>query len=168
MPLDNRQLAVPASGQEVAITKRAGDTFLFDVGAGLALGPEGWLNSAQAASTLRGPSANYFAAGCAVSGTEAWAVGHYFDINGVQQSLIEHFVTGAWAAVTTPQVTVGGQATSNYLSCVCAVSSSEVYAFGAYLDSRLNKWRPVSMKYNGTSLVLPWRLHHSSIPRFHH
>ena len=80
------------------------------------------------ASPNVGTSDNFLEGVAAVSASDAWAVGYYFDEGGVPQALLEHWDGTAWALATLPNLT----ARSSILSGVTTVSAGDVWAVGGY------------------------------------
>ena len=73
---------------------------------------------------------NYLKGVAAVSATNVWAVGYYY--NGtVYQTLMEHWNGSAWSVVSSPNA---GTSYDNYLTGVGAVSSTDVWAVGSYFN----------------------------------
>ena len=62
----------------------------------------------------------------AISKTDAWASGYYFN-GAVEQTLVEHWDGTSWSVVPTPNVGPG----DNVLNGIHALSSSDVWAVGA-------------------------------------
>jgi hypothetical protein len=70
----------------------------------------------------------------AVSATDAWAVGQYFNRTMFQyQTLVEHWNGTAWAQVPSPNPAPARFA--NRLSSVAATSASNVWAVGDYISN---------------------------------
>lgn len=68
----------------------------------------------------------------ALSTTDAWAVGDYLSASGGgYQTLIEHWDGTTWSVVPSPNGATG----DNFLNGVAAISSSDVWAVGAYYTS---------------------------------
>jgi hypothetical protein len=89
-----------------------------------------WL---QAPSPSPGPADSALLGVAAVSPTSAWAVGTYTDVQGYDQTLIEHWNGKAWTQVPSPSP--GGPSRSNLLFGVTATSGSDVIAVGVYVGS---------------------------------
>jgi hypothetical protein len=83
----------------------------------------------------------------AVSATDAWAVGSYFNSGGVQVPLTEHWNGTAWKTVPSP---APSGATSTNLDAVSADSATDAWAAGRYVNSS-NVWEPLIMRWNGTA-----------------
>jgi hypothetical protein len=67
----------------------------------------------------------------ATSGTNAWAVGYYF--NGtVKRTLVLHWNGTSWTHQTSPNA--GGSSLDNVLQGVAATSSTDAWAVGDYKD----------------------------------
>ena len=62
----------------------------------------------------------------AVSASDIWAVGNYFNSNFYYKTLIEHWDGTSWSVVSSPNP----GANNNNLSGVAAISSSDVWAVG--------------------------------------
>jgi hypothetical protein len=82
----------------------------------------------------------------AVSATDAWAAG-YYDSSGDQLPLTVHWNGTAWKKVTVP---APSGATSISLQGVSAVSATDAWAAGDYLNSS-NVWEPLILHWNGTT-----------------
>jgi hypothetical protein len=78
--------------------------------------------------------------------TDVWAVGSTGD---TPQSLIEHWNGTAWAVVTTPSIP---GALNSSLSSISALSATDAWADGSYLDSSGDQ-RSLAFHWNGAS----WR-----------
>ncbi len=81
-----------------------------------------------------GTSYNYLTGITAISSNDIWAVG-YYDISGnVGQTLVEHWDGSTWSVAPSPNVGTSG----NTLNGVAAVSSSDIWAVGAYNNGSSN------------------------------
>lgn len=86
-----------------------------------------------------GTGDNYLTGVAAVSTSDVWAVGHYFN-DGFFHTLIEHWNGSSWSVVTSPTIGSG-----QHLQSVTALSKNNVWAVGYY--------------YNGSfqqTLILHW------------
>jgi len=81
----------------------------------------------------------------AASTGDVWAVGYYFDANGVRRTLAEHWDGGKWSLVPTPDP--GGS--SDALLGVRAVSATDVWAVG--FTSAGYGYAPLILRYDGAS-----------------
>ncbi|HYK53141.1 MAG TPA: hypothetical protein VEV38_06395 [Candidatus Eremiobacteraceae bacterium] len=67
-----------------------------------------------------------------ITPTDVWAVGLYYDTNNGQlQAFAEHWDGATWTAFTPPSLGVG----TNVLNAVVANSTSDVWAFGRYVNT---------------------------------
>lgn len=96
-----------------------------------------------------GTNGNYLVATTAVSSNDVWAVGNTASTSGPEQTLIEHWNGTAWNAVTSPNVGTG----NNDFASIAAVSTSNVWAVGEYLNSS-GIAQTLIEHWNGTS----WRV----------
>lgn len=87
-------------------------------------------NLAAGPSPSPGPADSSLLGG-AVSPSSAWAVGTNTDVQGYDQTLIEHCNGKAWTQV--PSLSPGGPSRSNLLFGVTATSGSDVIAVGTYV-----------------------------------
>lgn len=69
----------------------------------------------------------------AVSANDVWAVGTYVNSNQIDQTLIELWNGTKWSVMPAPDV----GSNSNWLYGVTAVSTSDVWAVGTYVDSNV-------------------------------
>ncbi|MGN6167796.1 MAG: hypothetical protein ACTHQQ_06445 [Solirubrobacteraceae bacterium] len=74
-----------------------------------------------------GSGNNVLSGVAAISATNAWAVGYYFNGNALQ-TLVEHWNGKAWKVVPSPNP--GGSGKDNVLSGVAATSATDVWAVG--------------------------------------
>jgi len=82
--------------------------------------------------------ADSFLLGVAVSSrSSAWAVGAYEDDNGYAQTLIEQWNGTSWTQVPSPNP--GGPLRSNVLYGVSAISPSNAFAVGTYVNGRVDE-----------------------------
>ena len=82
-----------------------------------------------------------------LSGTDAWAVGGIFDVNGTHLTLIEHWNGSAWKRVTSPTPSLGFGSVE--LDGVIARSATNVWAVGAYDTGQA--WLAFAEHWNGTA-----------------
>ena len=80
-----------------------------------------------------GSNSNWLYGVTAVSASDVWAVGQYADSNEDYQTLIEQWNGQEWSVVPGPNV----GSNSNLLYGVTAVSTSDVWAVGTYVDSNV-------------------------------
>jgi len=97
-----------------------------------ASGESGW-------SVVSSPNPSAYAdilnAVAAVSASDVWAVGSYYNSQkGVMETLIEHWDSTSWSVVPSPNANTTG---ANILTGVAAVSASDVWAVGYYYNSSL-------------------------------
>jgi hypothetical protein len=90
-----------------------------------------------------GSADNYIRGVAAIGPDDAWAVGHYENASGINQTLTMHWDGTQWQVVPSPNVGSYG----NYLYAVSATSSGEVWAVGHYLG---NMERTLTMRWNGS------------------
>jgi hypothetical protein len=85
----------------------------------------------------------------ALSDTDAWAVGWYYDVSSVAEALILHWNGTAWS-----QVPLSGPGDAgDYLAAVSGVASNDVWAVGSYNntgDARGLR-HPLAVHYDGTA-----------------
>jgi hypothetical protein len=104
-------------------------------GSGTSTLAERWNGTGWAELPSPNPSATYnWLYGVAeLSSTHAWAVGAYSN-GAADQTLIEHWNGTSWKVVPSPDP--GGATISNDLYSVAAASANNVWAVGAYSESR--------------------------------
>jgi hypothetical protein len=90
-----------------------------------------------------GSADNYIRGVAAIGPNDAWAVGHYPNASGINQTLTMHWDGAEWQVVPSPNVGSYG----NYLYAVSATSSGEVWAVGHYLT---NTQRTLTMRWDGS------------------
>jgi hypothetical protein len=96
------------------------------------------LNQSSSLNFLYGVSAN--------SSSDIWAVGQYFsDTSGKLRIMILHYDGSSWTVSPHPDKT-----TDDYLAAVKAVSSSDVWAVGAFKNSS-GAWKTLIEHFDGTS-----------------
>jgi hypothetical protein len=84
----------------------------------------------------------------AVSASDLWAVGAYFNNHtGVEESLVEHWNGAKWSVVTNPNV----GANYNGLGSVAAISATNVWAVGSYSSDGGLTVQTLIEQWNGTS-----------------
>jgi len=112
---------------------------------------EHWNNKAWRVqpSPSPGPADSSLMGVSALSPSDVWAVGTFTDDSGWDQTLIEHWNGSVWKQVKSPNP--GGPLHSNLLFAVAATSQSNVFAVGAYVDSRgdetlIERWNGRSWK----------------------
>ena len=110
---------------------------------------ERWNGRAWKITPSPGPgrSANDLLGVAAVSSSSAWAVGYYGNSLDSQRTLIEHWNGRAWKHVASPNV--GGSRVQNSLLAVAVVSSSNVWAVGAYINMTRNVDGAIIEHWNG-------------------
>ena len=97
-------------------------------------------NPSSTANTLRGVSA--------VSGSDAWAVGNYTNnTTGAIDTLILHWDGTAWAQVPAPSPS----STENVLLGVSAVSGSDAWAAGYYINNTSGVRNTLVLHWDGTA-----------------
>jgi hypothetical protein len=92
----------------------------------------------------------------AVSSSDVWAVGSYFDDGlGRNQNLIEHWDGSSWTIVPSPNWGSDG----NALGDVTAIAANDVWATGGVSNDALQIAKPYFAHWDGTtwSLVRAWR-----------
>jgi hypothetical protein len=82
----------------------------------------------------------------AVSSTDVWAAGYYYNEDGVAETLTLHFDGTAWSVIPSPNT---ADDEYNFLYDLAVVSSTDVWAVGSYVKNS-----PYSASYR--SLVLHW------------
>jgi hypothetical protein len=121
--------------------------------AGLARSPSAaaCLPSWATANTPSPGDLNNFLNDAAVLGaTDAWTVGGAGSANAEPVTVAEHWDGSTWTASPTPNVGTG----ANYLYGVAGISSSDVWAVGAYVDVSTNRYRSLTLHYTGSSWSL--------------
>jgi subtilase family serine protease len=93
-----------------------------------------------------GPYSNGLSSVAAVSATDIWAVGSYDDSNGNLDTLTEHWNGSNWTVVPSPSP----GPYSNGLSSVAAVSATDIWAVGNYMDSNYNRYT-LTEHWNGSN-----------------
>lgn len=86
---------------------------------------------------------NYIRGVAAIGPNDAWAVGHYENASGINQTLTMHWDGTQWQVVPSPNVGSSG----NYLYAVSATSGGEVWAVGHYVG---NTELTLTMRWNGS------------------
>jgi len=94
---------------------------------------EHWNGTQWSVVASPNPSAfhNVLRAVTAISTNDVWAVGWFNNAQDIPRTLIEHWNGSSWSVVTSPNGSNG----SNFLFAVTAVSSTDVWAVGDFLDS---------------------------------
>jgi hypothetical protein len=101
---------------------------------------------AQISSPNPGASGNQLTAVSADSATDAWAVGTILASAGVTDTLILHWNGTKWSQVTSPTPA------NSYLNLagVSAISASDAWAVGTYLNNTTNAYDTLILHWNGT------------------
>ncbi|MHB8596994.1 MAG: hypothetical protein ACYDER_09300 [Ktedonobacteraceae bacterium] len=82
----------------------------------------------------------------AVSTSDVWAVGYYFDSNYLSHTLIEQWNGTAWNIIPSPdEGTTGVQ-----LYGIAAISATNIWAVGSYQDSSFNSYT-LAEQWNGAT-----------------
>ncbi len=98
------------------------------------------------ASPNMGSTHDYLSRVTAISANDIWAVGGYFTLDSVGQTLIEHWNGTSWSIVASPT-----SGTLAALSGVAAVSASNVWAVGYTSNSTTgSSFQTLIMHWNGT------------------
>jgi hypothetical protein len=95
-----------------------------------------------------GTNSNSLYAVSAISATDAWAVGYYYDDEGIYRSLVLHWNGTAWKRQPSP--TAGAD---DVLQGVAATSSTDAWAVGYYSDGE--HARTLAVRWNGTAWERP-------------
>jgi len=83
----------------------------------------------------------------ALSGTNAWAVGWYYESGFSADVLVLHWNGSAWT-----QVPATGPGTSgNTLYAIAGVAANDLWAIGTYTNTGGGGGHPLAMHYNGTA-----------------
>jgi hypothetical protein len=82
--------------------------------------------------------------------TDVWAVGSYLNHQGINQPLAEHWNGVKWTVVPTPAPEPQGAPPNGGLSAVHALSATNVWAVGSYLDDAALP-QPFTEHYNGST-----------------
>lgn len=100
-------------------------------------------------SIVPSPSPNYrrLTGIAAVATNDIWAVGYNEDSIGVTTTLTEHWDGSKWTVVPSPTLPVQ----QTYFNAVTAVSTSDVWAVGAYLRNPSNRQAPFVEHWDGTA-----------------
>lgn len=100
------------------------------------------------------PSANFGSNACtlhavaAVSASDVWAVGWYYNISiNAFQTLTEHWNGTSWSGVPSPNASSG----LNQLYSVAAVSTNDVWAVGEYLNNSNGNTEILIEHWDGSS-----------------
>ncbi len=84
----------------------------------------------------------------ALSATDAWAVGQSFDpLTGDYDTLILHWDGTSWSQVQSPNPS----STLNELNGVSALSATDAWAVGRYLDDATGVYKTLMLQWDGTS-----------------
>lgn len=84
----------------------------------------------------------------APSATDAWAVGQSFDpLTGEHDTLILHWDGTSWSQVESPNPS----STLNELNGVSALSATDAWAVGRYLDDATGVYKTLMLHWDGTS-----------------
>ena len=81
----------------------------------------------------------------AVAANNIWAVGDYYTVSHIQQSLIEHWDGKSWSIVSNPNVA----SLFSVLTAISAVSATDIWAVGN--SSGLQGFQTLIEHWNGTS-----------------
>ena len=101
-------------------------------------------------ATVNPSSYSYLFAVTALSSTNVWAVGTYYNFSvGFYQTLVEHFNGSTWARVTTANT--GGF--DNELFAISAWSSTDIWAVGS-LSPLSGSSQSLALHYDGTSWII--------------
>src|SRR6266571_589362 len=107
---------------------------------------EHWNGSSWKAVPSPNPGVQYVDAGlssvAALSASNVWAVGSYIDVIGDSYTLSEHWNGSSWNVVPSPNP--GLQYLDVSLSSVAALSASDVWAVGSYLDVSNHTYKTLS------------------------
>jgi hypothetical protein len=89
---------------------------------------------------------NFLQGVSARSGSDAWAVGNYWNTTGLSRSLILHWNGTAWSKINSPNP----GPTANRLSGVSARSGSDAWAVGDH-DTAVSTTNSLILHWNGTA-----------------
>ena len=102
-------------------------------------------------SPTNGSGDNFLTATTAVSATDIWAAAGDVDAaTGLYQMYFEHWDGSMWTVLTTPNIRNGSVETDNTLSAIAAVSSTNVWAVGSFINTG-GVWQPLVDHWDGTS-----------------
>jgi hypothetical protein len=159
--------AVPTTGRASAALTLSSDPVLFDVRA--VSRSDAWAVGRQSSSgvfktlilhwngtawsKINSPTPNphdlnFLAEVSARSGSDAWAVGNYWNTSGLSRSLILHWNGTAWSRIKSPNP---GSLT-NHLFGVSARSGSDAWAVGDH-DTAVSTTKSLILHWNGTALA---------------
>jgi hypothetical protein len=93
-----------------------------------------------------GTQGAYLLGVAAVSTSDVWAAGYYFDSNYIAHTLIEHWNGTAWSIIPSPDSGTNG----DQLNGVAAISATDIWAAGSYQNSNYIDYTLVE-HWNGTS-----------------
>jgi Bacterial Ig-like domain (group 3) len=164
--------AAPPTGQAPALTPNPSLTYNFLQGVSAVSGSDAWAvgsyndTTTGASKTLilhwngtawrqvkspnPGPVFSELHGVSAVSGSDAWAVGDYWNRTGTAyDSLILHWNGTAWTQVNSPNPSPAGPFSSNYLLGVSARSGSDAWAVGNYDNNGVSD--SLVLHWNGTA-----------------
>lgn len=82
----------------------------------------------------------------AVSATDVWAVGYYYNSSSQAVTLIEHWNGTSWSVVKSPNIGSG----ANDLYSVAATSATGVRAVGGYYYNSKKEFLTLTERWNGT------------------
>jgi hypothetical protein len=100
----------------------------------------------------------------AISGSNIWAVGAhgtFTDDPVSSETLVEHWNGTAWKIVESPNPDTSG----NELNAIVALSASNIWAVGSYVDSSTGAERPLGIHWNGTAWQGFWMPSHGTSSR---
>ncbi len=92
-------------------------------------------------------STNTLSAISADTPSDVWAVGSYQSQAGVTQTLVEHWQGSGWTIVTSPNPDPNNTAV---LTSVAALSPTDVWAAGYWMDSTTGNDEPLVEQWNGS------------------
>jgi hypothetical protein len=82
-----------------------------------------------------------------VTATDVWAVGFYFNSDGIRKTLTLHWDGSQWSNVPSPNA--GASVEENMLTGVSAVSSNDVWAVGFHWTNNVTEPKDVILHWDG-------------------
>ena len=95
-----------------------------------------------------GNSNNVLASVAALSSSNVWAAGSYYDLAASQtRTLIEHWNGSSWTQLPTPSPS----SNNSFLTGIAAVSADDIWAVGYYSDDVSDVQQTLILHWNGTA-----------------
>lgn len=100
------------------------------------------------ASPNPGSGGNELLGVTAISASDIWAAGFYYNNNASPQTLTEHWNVSSWSVVSSPNVPASFE---DILFAVDALSASNIWAVGYYTSGSTGLQQTLTEHWNGTS-----------------